>query len=111
MKGLLAQGARLPKPLMLYVKGMLFFDGAVAAMAPDIDLFEELARIYGVLRDPTMASASGATSASTRAQAAPDPSGLRASLGLEADVERITPRELQRRREILRERLEEAGSD
>jgi ubiquinone biosynthesis protein len=110
VKGLLAQGARLPKPLMLYVKGMLFFDGAVAAMAPDIDLFEELGRIYAyfathhaerIRRD--VGFDPGVT--------APDPSGLRASLGLEADVERITPRELQRRRDILRERLEEAGSD
>ena len=110
VKGLLAQGARLPKPLMLYVKGMLFFDGAIAAMAPDIDLFEELARIYAyfaarhgerIRRDVGF----------DPAQAAPDAGGLRASLGLEAGVERITPRELQRRREILRERLEEAGSD
>jgi len=110
VKGLLAHGARLPKPLMLYVKGMLFFDGAIAAMAPDIDLFEELARIYAyfaarhgerIRRDVGF----------DPAQAAPDPGGLRASLGLEAGVERITPRELQRRREILRERLEEAGSD
>jgi hypothetical protein len=36
---------------------------------------------------------------------------LRASLGLESDVETITPAELLRRRETIRERLEKAGSE
>ena len=31
LKGLLKQGARLPKHLMLYVKDMIFFDGAIDA--------------------------------------------------------------------------------
>jgi ubiquinone biosynthesis protein len=110
VKGLLAQGARLPKPLMLYVKGMLFFDGAVAAMAPDIDLFEELGRIYAYFASHHAERIRRDVGFDPSA-AAPDPSGLRASLGLEADVERITPREIQRRRDLLRERLEEAGSD
>ena len=42
-------------------------------------------------------------------QASLDPRGLRASLGLESDVETITPAELLRRRETIRERLEKAG--
>ena len=45
-KALLAQGAQLPKHLMLYVKNMLFFDGAIAHLAPDLNMFEEVAKIY-----------------------------------------------------------------
>ena len=37
-KQLLAYGARMPKELMLFVKDMLFLDGAVATLAPGIDL-------------------------------------------------------------------------
>jgi len=36
LRTLLAQGARLPKHLMLYVKGMLFFDGAIAHYRPSL---------------------------------------------------------------------------
>lgn len=109
VKGLLAQGARLPKPLMLYVKGMLFFDGALATMAPDIDLFQELARIYGYFA-ANHAERIRADIGFDPSQAQLDPRGLRASLGLESDVETITPAELVRRRETIRERLEKAGS-
>ena len=47
LKGLLAHGARLPKHLMLYVKNMIFLDGAIAQLAPDLNLFAEVTRIWG----------------------------------------------------------------
>ena len=37
VKALLGYGARLPKELMLYVKNMVFLDGAIAKLAPDLD--------------------------------------------------------------------------
>ena len=46
LRGLLAQGARLPKHLMLYVKNMIFFDGAIAHLAPDLNMFEEGTDLY-----------------------------------------------------------------
>ena len=45
VKALLGYGARLPKELMLYVKNMVFLDGAIARLAPDLDLFGEIANI------------------------------------------------------------------
>ncbi len=45
VKALLALGARLPKELMLFVKNMVFLDGAIASLAPDIDLFSEIESI------------------------------------------------------------------
>ena len=38
LKALLSRGAKLPKHLMLYVKNMIFIDGAIVRLAPDIDL-------------------------------------------------------------------------
>ena len=49
-KQLLAYGARMPKELMLFVKDMLFLDGAVATLAPGIDLLGEVALIATLLR-------------------------------------------------------------
>ena len=45
VKALLGYGARMPKELMLYVKNMVFLDGAIARLAPDLDLFAEIASI------------------------------------------------------------------
>ena len=45
VKLLLGYGARMPKELMLYVKNMVFLDGAIARLAPDLDLFAEIANI------------------------------------------------------------------
>jgi ubiquinone biosynthesis protein len=106
LKALLRHGARLPKHLMLYVKDMLFFDGSIARFAPDVNLFGEVAKIYGyfaqkhgerILRDIGFDPG--------RAQL--DLEGMKASMGLSAEVESLTHRQLQERREIIRERLEE----
>src|SRR5690606_6871184 len=108
IKGLLRHGARLPKHLMLYVKNMLFFDGSMARFAPDVDLFGEVARIYSyfaqkhgprILRDIGF----------DPARAPLDLVGMKASMGLDRDVESLTPRELQARRRTIRARLEEAA--
>ena len=37
--------ASMPKELMLYVKNMVFLDGAMARLAPDLDLLAEIANI------------------------------------------------------------------
>ena len=50
MKALLGYGARMPKELMLFVKNMVFLDGAIARLAPDLDLFAEIAEHLGLLR-------------------------------------------------------------
>ena len=45
IKTLLGIGARLPKELMLFVKNLIFLDGAIATLAPDLDLFAEVEAI------------------------------------------------------------------
>ncbi len=44
-KRLLGYGARMPKELMLFVKDLLFLDGAMATMAPDVDLLAEIMKV------------------------------------------------------------------
>jgi ubiquinone biosynthesis protein len=108
LKGLLAHGAKLPKHLMLYVKGMLFLDGAIANLAPDLDLFAEVTRIWGYFASKH-GERVGRELGFEVAQAV-DLTGMKASLGLSGEVERLTHRELVARREKVRERLEEAGA-
>lgn len=105
LKGLLGNGARLPKPLMLYAKNMLFFDGAVAELAPDLDMLEEFVRIYehfSAHHGKAIAGQVGFDPSQTHI----DLAGLKASLGLREDVEGITHRELVQRRKTLQEKLD-----
>jgi ubiquinone biosynthesis protein len=105
-KQLLAYGARMPKELMLFVKDMLFLDGAIATLAPDIDLFAEITRIatyFAVHHGERIAADVGIDPRKVNV----DLDGMRASMGLTSEVESITYRDLQARRETIRKRMEE----
>ena len=48
MSRLVAHGAKLPKEMYLYLKGMVYLGGAISTLAADIDIFAEMAHIYEV---------------------------------------------------------------
>jgi ubiquinone biosynthesis protein len=108
LKALLSRGAKLPKHLMLYVKNMIFIDGAIVRLAPDIDLLAEVGKVYGYF-----AMRHGARIMSDigfdPSQNAFDPANMRAQLGLEDDVQSLSHRDLRKRRAILQQRVEDAG--
>ncbi|MGA1051101.1 MAG: ABC1 kinase family protein [Ilumatobacteraceae bacterium] len=104
VKALLGYGARLPKELMLYVKNMVFLDGAIARLAPDLDLLGEIAQIsmyFAQRHGERLATELGIDA--TRVEF--DFDGVKAGFGLEADVDRLTYRELQERRELIQKRM------
>jgi ubiquinone biosynthesis protein len=43
---LLAHGARLPKALMLYVKGMIYLTGAISRIGADLDVVAEMTHLF-----------------------------------------------------------------
>lgn len=106
IKALLGMGARLPKILMLYVKNLVFLDGAIALLAPDLDLLGEFASLSTNLvmtHGDRFAAELGMEPGSFR----PDPDAIKASFGIVDDsVDRVTYRELQERRETIRRRFE-----
>lgn len=108
LKALLARGAKLPKHLMLYVKNMIFIDGAIVRLAPDIDLFAEVARVYGYFAMRHGARILSEIGFDPTSHAF-DPANLRAQLGLEDGVDSLTHRELRERRAVLQKRVESAG--
>jgi ubiquinone biosynthesis protein len=46
VKQLLDHGAKLPKPLFLYMKGMIYLNGAIAALASDVNILDTLGKVF-----------------------------------------------------------------
>ena len=104
IKALLGYGARMPKELMLFVKNMVFLDGAIARLAPDLDLFGEIAHIaayFATTHGENLAAQVGMNPEEYEF----DPDGVRAAFGVDDTVETMTYRDLQARRELIRNRL------
>ena len=101
---LLAYGARMPKELMLFVKDMLFLDGAVATLAPGIDLLGEVALIATYFSDRYGEQIASEIGVDPRTVPV-DLDGLRSSMGLPPDTEQFTYRDLRERREAVRRKF------
>jgi ubiquinone biosynthesis protein len=109
VKALLGYGARLPKELMLYVKNMVFLDGAIATLAPDLDLLAEIAYIslYFAQRHGERLGAELGVDVRTIEI---DLDGVKAGFGVAPETESLTYRELQARRELIGKRMRERAS-
>jgi ubiquinone biosynthesis protein len=105
-KALLGYGARMPKGLMLYIKDLLFLDGALALMAPNIDMIGEIVTIVMYFHEHHGARIAAEMGMDQPAIPVIDLDGIRASFGVTEPVEQLTYRELQERRELIRKRLE-----
>ena len=102
IKTLLGLGARMPKELMLFVKNMMFLDGAIATLAPDLDLFAEveaIALLFAAKHGERIMSQLGLEH---QADWTPDMAGVRAGFGLDESTSSLTHRELQARRAEVR---------
>jgi ubiquinone biosynthesis protein len=104
VKALLGYGARMPKELMLYVKNMVFLDGAMARLAPDLDLIGEIAKIsmtFAERHGERLGRELGIDH--TGIELSMD--GVKAGFGVDADTESLTYRELQARRDLISKRM------
>ena len=109
IKTLLALGAKLPKELMLFVKNLMFLDGAIATLAPDLDLFGEVEAIALMFATKHGEQIMAQLGLEQQADWTPDMSGVKASFGLDESTEHLTHRELQERRAQVREKFEGRG--
>ncbi len=104
-KKLLGYGARAPKELMLFVKNMMFLDGAIATLAPDLDIIGEIELVHGEIarrHGERLATEMGID----LSQAVFDPNAMKAAMGVDPSVETLTYREVQERREQIRNKME-----
>jgi ubiquinone biosynthesis protein len=104
-KALLAYGAKLPKELMLFVKNMLFLNGAMASMAPDVDILGEILAVVTYFTEHHGERIAREVGFEVTADTI-DLDGYRAAMGFTDDTEAITFRDLQERRELITKRLE-----
>jgi len=106
VKALLGIGARLPKELMLFIKNMVFLDGAIATLAPDLDIIGEIGAVsmhFATTHGERLAGELGLDPGAYQL----DLSGVRASFGYEESATGpVTYRDLQERREVIRSRLQ-----
>lgn len=109
VKSLLGYGARMPKELMLFVKNLVFLDGAIGRLAPDIDLFAEITQIsmyFASTHGERLFAEIGFDA--DRFQV--DLTGVKDSMGLDRGLEQFTWRDLQERRDLIRTRFEQRAS-
>ena len=105
---LLAYGASTPKDLVLFVKNLMFLNAATATLAPDLDLLAEVQAVYvyfaqthgeRIVRelgiDPTATDV--------------DLDAVKAGLLVPPEVEHLTFRDLQERRQLILKRMGERG--
>jgi ubiquinone biosynthesis protein len=106
VKALLAYGARFPKELMLYVKNLVFLDGAIASLAPQLDLFAEIVTIstyFAERHGERIAADVGLAEEEFEF----DFTGIQASFGVDpGETETLTYEDLLERRAIIRDRME-----
>jgi ubiquinone biosynthesis protein len=104
VKALLGYGAHLPKELMLYVKNMVFLDGAIARLAPDLDLLAEVANISMIFAT-RHGERIGRELGFDPRHVQIDLDGVKAGLGVDLDTDSLTYRELQERRQLIQKRM------
>ena len=104
VKALLTYGAKLPKELMLYLKNMLFLDGAMARLAPDLDIIGELTDISITFMQRHGARLSEELGIDMNTVEL-DMGSLRAVLGVDESTESMTYRQLQERRDLIQKRM------
>ena len=104
VKALLGYGARMPKELMLYVKNLVFLDGAIARLAPDLDLLGEIASIsmhFAQRHGERLGRELGIDHNAIQI----DLDGVKAGFGVDPGTEQLTYRDLQKRREVINKRM------
>jgi len=109
VKGLLGLGARFPKELMLFVKNLVFLDGAITRLAPDLDLIAEVANVTMYFATTHGERIMADVGVDPRAIEL-DLTGLKAGLGVSEGTDALTHRELRDRRETIRGRFEQRRS-
>jgi ubiquinone biosynthesis protein len=104
VKSLLTYGAKLPKELMLYLKNMLFLDGAMARLAPDLDIIGELTNISLTFMQRHGAQLSEELGVDVSTVEI-DMGSIKAGLGVDNSTESMTYRQLQERRNLIQKRM------
>jgi ubiquinone biosynthesis protein len=104
-KALVKHGTRLPKELMLFLKDFMFIDGAIATLAPDLDVLGEmlhLSQYFMRQHGAQLVSEIGLDPENFEL----DPSSWAATMGVDEKKQTLTHEEIQRQRQAMRATME-----
>jgi ubiquinone biosynthesis protein len=110
---LVSHGAKLPKEMYLYLKGMVYLNGSMSTLAADVDMFAEMAHVYEVF---TATHVDALAEQGIDMASMPEPDGIAAMMRQQigVDSESLTLREMQaaqaERAEQLRHALRSPSS-
>ncbi len=107
-KKLLGYGARAPKELMLFVKNLMFLDGATATLAPDLDILAEIQHVYIYFLQTYGTQIMGDLGFGSE-ELDLDMDAVRSSLGVADKVDTLTYEDIRKRREIIKKRMMDKG--
>lgn len=105
-KKLLGYGAKAPKELMLFVKNLMFLDGATATLAPDIDILAEIQNVYLHLvqtHGAKIVNELGLSNGELKPEV--DIETVRSTFGVTDDVDKLTYEDIKKRRELIKKRM------
>ena len=106
-KALVKNGTRLPKELMLFMKDFMFIDGAIATLAPDLNVVAEMLHLSQYFMERHGEQISAEIGLDPR-NITLDPAAWATSMGVEAadgDTLSVTHRDIQRQRQEVRQRM------
>ncbi len=104
VKAMLGYGARMPRELMLFAKNLVFLEGMIATLTPDLDLFAEVSHIamWFVRRHGNQLAADIGIKTDDYGI---DLTALKGQFGVDPATDEFTYRELQERRETIARRF------
>ena len=104
VKAMLGYGARMPRELMLFAKNMVFLEGAINTLTPDIDIFGEVQHIamWFLKRHGNQIAADIGIKTDDFGI---DLTAMKMQFGVDPAADEFTYRELQERRELIARRF------
>ena len=97
-------GARAPKELMLFVKNLMFLDGATGTLAPDLDILAEISHVYSYFMSQYGTKIFEELNLEED-DLQFDKNALLDSMMVEDKVDTLTYDQIKARREIIRKRM------
>lgn len=104
VKAMLGYGARMPRELLLFAKNLVFLDGAIATLTPDIDLLAEITHIamWFLRRHGNQIAADMGVKTDDFGI---DLSAIKGQFGLDPATDEFTFADLRERRELITRRM------
>ena len=105
-KKLLGYGARAPKQLMLFVKNMVFLDGATVTLAPDLDILAEILHVFMYFQEHHGERLAAELGLDPDHRFELDMGSVRGAMGIADEIDSLTYADVKARRDLIAQRMQ-----